>query len=68
MVVSYSPGGGECSGNQLLAEITLHPRASCSPDKGNIFHSVRQILLRKQTFLFFIFVFVFIYYVLANCY
>ena len=26
MVVSYSPGGGECSGNQLLAEITLHPR------------------------------------------
>ena len=54
MVVSYSPGGGECSGNQLLAEITLHPAASCSPDKGNIFHSMRQILLRKQTNLFLI--------------
>ena len=25
------------------------PAASCSPDKGNIFHSMRQILLRKQT-------------------
>ena len=30
---------GECSGNQLLAEITLHPRhhPPPAPDKGNIF-------------------------------